>query len=80
MLPQVYTAAQAQNCPTFSVPPLDGSVLNGELIDWHIDHSKDHKFAVLVAEGDDENVYSTFAECEKRSILFLIYSVLTFFQ
>ncbi|KAK7464323.1 hypothetical protein VKT23_006491 [Stygiomarasmius scandens] len=62
MLPQVYTAAQAQNCSTFSVPPLDGSVLNGELIDWHIDHSKDHKFAVLVAEGDDENVYSTFAE------------------
>ncbi|THU89990.1 acetyl-CoA synthetase-like protein [Dendrothele bispora CBS 962.96] len=62
-LAQVYTTYQGQNCPTFMVPPLDGSMLNGELIDWHIDHSKDHKFAVLVPDSpDEENIYSTFAE------------------
>ncbi|KAF5360057.1 hypothetical protein D9758_007606 [Tetrapyrgos nigripes] len=60
--PVVYTTQQAQNSPTFTVPPLDGSILNGELIDWHLEKSRDHKFSVLLGDGDEENTYSTFAE------------------
>ncbi|THU93668.1 acetyl-CoA synthetase-like protein [Dendrothele bispora CBS 962.96] len=60
--PLVYTTPQAQQCSGFTVPPLDGSVLNGELIDWHMERSSGYSYAVLLDEGHEEDVYLTYAE------------------
>ncbi len=62
--PLVFTAAQAQNCATFVHPPLDGSMFVNEMIDWHMQHSKDHLFAKLIAEGDQPDLQVTYAQRE----------------
>lgn len=61
-LSSTFTTVQAQNCPTFVPPPLDGSMFCNEMIDWHMQHSKDHLFAKLIAEGDQLDLDVTYAQ------------------
>ena len=60
--PMVFSAAQAQHCSTFRVPPLDGSMLINEMIDWHMKWSKDHQFGVVVGERHESNGSVTYAQ------------------
>ena len=60
--PVVFSAAQARHCSTFRVPPLDGSILINEIIDWHMKWSKDHQFGVVLGEKDEPNGSVTYAQ------------------
>ncbi|KAK7464743.1 hypothetical protein VKT23_005949 [Stygiomarasmius scandens] len=60
--PLVYTTSQACNGIDFNIPPLDGSILNGELIDWHMEKNKDYNYALLLDEEDGKRTYLTYRE------------------
>lgn len=60
--PIVFTTAQGQKCPDFVHPPLDGSMFVNDMIDWHIQNSKDHLYAKFIATGDEEDGQITYSQ------------------
>ncbi|EJT96912.1 hypothetical protein DACRYDRAFT_25360 [Dacryopinax primogenitus] len=58
--PADYVTVQAATSTTFTAPPQDGSLIFPDWIDWHIERSHDHPYAVLVGENEgEENVSIT---------------------
>lgn len=49
-IPDKLPTPQAQNCPTFRPPPLDGTILVPELFGWNAEHNPDHPLFVF-ADG-----------------------------
>ncbi|EJT98656.1 acetyl-CoA synthetase-like protein [Dacryopinax primogenitus] len=60
--PPGYVTEQGRNAPYFTPVPFDGSLLVGEFIDWHREHSARHNYCILVEDGDQENVPVTYSE------------------
>ncbi|EJT96909.1 acetyl-CoA synthetase-like protein, partial [Dacryopinax primogenitus] len=61
--PADYVTVQAATSTTFTAPPQDGSFIFPDWIDWHIERSHDHPYAVLVGENEgEENVSMTWGE------------------
>ncbi|KZT61212.1 acetyl-CoA synthetase-like protein [Calocera cornea HHB12733] len=52
--PVGYVTRQGANSTTFTVPPQDGSFIFPDWLDWHVERSHDHPYAVLVGETDGE--------------------------
>ena len=66
-----YTCLQGQDVKdTFKHPPLDGSTLCNEMIDWHMEYSPNHPFALMTPDGEEGGVILenlTYTECKRLS-------------
>lgn len=62
--PLDYVTRQGATLPTFEPPPLNGSTYVGEWIDWHVEKSANHNFAVLIGAKTEGKINITWGEGE----------------